>query len=129
MLGSPKEPIYHFSGERILMPKSMTLQTVEGKTHLHCGQDSMMLPTDFVAKYVGRCSYLSPHFDQDRCYIAFHECAGYSFWLRCLDRESGKKLWESEVWASANLGYASGIWDEHVALLTKGEQVFVVGSG
>lgn len=64
----------------------------------------------------------------NRVYIAFHGQLPGSYPLICLDRQSGKVLWESKVWVlGARMSY-EGLWQHCVSISVTGDRVLVYGA-
>jgi hypothetical protein len=127
--GVPKKSPYHylkFDDDEIAMPKSMTIQKKEDGALLRIGKESMLLPSTILEEHWN--TRICASMNQDRCFFAFPSIFSASFSLVCLDRQSGKKLWQTTVWDGGNIG-GTGIWYEYVAVVDNGKSVFVFGSG
>jgi hypothetical protein len=129
--GKPKETPYHYfdlDGHQIGLPKTMTLEKKGEGILIRTAKESMVL-SRAIAKEIWTSSLtLSGSLSKERCILAFHNDIGCSFQLVCLDRTSGKKLWESTVWDSRQAGGGTGIPQEYVSVLDNGQSVFVFGS-
>jgi hypothetical protein len=130
----PKDVPYHdvpFANDHIVgMPKTMALKKQGDGALLRIAKDSLVLPTAIVKEYLNHPGYrmLSAGADRERVFLAFHNDFGISYPLVGIDRKTGKKLWESEVWDCGNVG-GSGMPFEYVAVVPNGERVFVIGAG
>jgi hypothetical protein len=111
------------------MPKGMELRKQGDGALLRIVKDSVSLPSAIVKEYLDPGSRtLSAGADGERVFLAFHNDFGISYPLVGIDRKTGKKLWESEVWDNGNVG-GSGMPFEYVAVVPNGERVFVIGAG
>jgi len=127
--GLTMEKVYHYSSKYGSMPISTSLKTVGGKTILSVDKESAVLSQDIVDTYLRRPVSFSALLEQEHCFLACHDEVGYSYRLVCFQRESGKKVWDSEVWDSATQVDATGSWHNYVAVQRKDERVIVIGAG
>jgi hypothetical protein len=129
--GKPKKCPYHYTeidDRQIGMPESITFEKKGEGALIRSARESMVLSPTIVDEFWNSSLTLSGSLSKERCFLAFHNDVAGSFPLICLDRRTGKKLWESTVWDGGNVG-GSGIWYEYVAVVDNGKSVFVIGSG
>ena len=122
LYGSPDKNWAHY-------PPFISIQEENDRIVLTENEDSIAIPRRYLRDGKFRDS-INVKFTDDRCFLAIHNCAGYSHDLVCLDRKSGKIEWKSDVCGYATWGGTSGHHQSWVTVeTTKDGRVFVFGSG
>jgi hypothetical protein len=112
------------------MPVGITLEKVPGGAVVKVGQESATIPETVMekTKNQGGGRSLSICFVRDRAYVALHSQVPFSYPLICLDRQSGKVLWESTVWVLGARSSYEGLWRHSVTISAAGERILVHGA-
>lgn len=66
--------------------------------------------------------------EQNACVATYPEVNGFPFRIAGFERKSGKRLWESDVWALKRRGHLGSSAEHRVELTTKGDTVFAFGA-
>jgi hypothetical protein len=110
------------------MPKTMVLEKRGKEVLLRAGKQAAIIPRAIAKQYLQPVGRLSAAFDQELLFLAPHSDLSCSYPLVCIEQKTGKKLWENQVWDAGNVG-GTGVWYEYVAVVPRGERVFVIGAG
>ncbi len=104
--GDPTESPYHKSGLlAVESPRGVTLQAESKTITLTSGNDVIEVPTSFATFFGYRLTHwaggtfhnLSAAFTKGRCFLTLHDDIGYAPRVACIDRVSGKVLWEAHA--------------------------------
>jgi hypothetical protein len=120
----------YFDGDfGINLPVGTTLANHPAGVLLKVEKESLIIPKTVMDKTKdrGECS-LSACLARDRAYVAIHDQMPFSYPLICLDRQSGKVLWESKVWVVGARSSYEGLWRHSVTISVTGERILVHGA-
>jgi hypothetical protein len=129
--GRPKENPYHKAeAGTARSPHNTTLSSKDGKVVLHVGEESVAIPSGMLKYWSdgGVLDNVSASVTRTRCYIAVHDDVGFPFHLYCLDRQSDKILWASDVWGTFFGCGATGVHEGWVAVTKEDNRVVVFGA-
>jgi hypothetical protein len=130
--GQPKTWPYQwvrFGNTKIGMPQGQSIRRGEMGVALCSGDDRAAVSEDVVKKHLKFARHLSFLIDKEFSFVALHDNVGTSYELLCLERKSGRQVWKATVWDWAYSGATTGAWQESVAVVGKGERVYVIGAG
>jgi hypothetical protein len=128
--GEPKEKPYHRLGlDYTAGPLDSSLKRGRDTVELRIGEDSVPIPQGLLLKddFGKLCCGVSGLISHSRCFVAVHESVGYPYQLACIDRETAKTLWESQVFGTW-WGSASGIHCMWVAVTEQNNRIVIFGS-
>jgi hypothetical protein len=129
--GAPDDP-YHEAGPGFgRAPKDTTLARDSGDDAaivVRVGGEAVRVPAD-VARRLRRPAWrnVSALALSDRCYLAAHDDVGAGYPLACLDRRTGKAVWEAGVWGHWS-GAATGPHAMWVSVTRQADRVVVFGA-
>ena len=110
-------------------PPHISIQKKNDEIILTKNENSIAIPQRYLRDGKFHDS-INATFTDNHCFLAIHDCAGFSHDLVCLARESGKIEWESDVCGYATWGGTSGHHESWVTVETTTDgRVFVFGSG
>jgi hypothetical protein len=108
----PKEALYHKVGlDFVKAPKNTTLKKEGDKIRMSIGNESVLIPIDLLDKFDNGefiCN-VSGLMTPRRCFLAVHNDTGGKYTITCVDRMSGKVIWQNEtmdIWWAAGSGMA-----------------------
>jgi hypothetical protein len=133
--GQPTKAYYRgirFRGSYCYAMKGQSLTPGVWLDSFQSGSDKSLISHHLVAKYlqVTTSHKLSACLDEDRAFIVSHGDFGLTFPLICVDRKSGRLLWNTTVWGlGGDIFVGTGIWIETVSVICSEDRFFIIGSG
>src|SRR5262249_49882039 len=103
-----------------------TLKREGDKVILRIGKESVAIPEDLLQEMAKGHSNVSGLMTPSRCFVATHEDSGYSYRLACINRQTGKMLWKSEVFATW-WEHSTGIGHMWVTVTEQNKRIVLFG--
>jgi hypothetical protein len=130
---SPKVELYERTERWLWATNNCSVHESKGNTYLQIGGESTALPPA-VDNAIKEHNYhrLSAEADRSRCYLVTHTSICSRSPLYCLDRQSGKVLWRTEIWADWTMalgGGGSNLGFHVITLSVKNDRLLVFGIG
>jgi len=114
--GEPKASPYHRAGVEWVTAPLDTTVTQDGDGYmLTIGEDSIRLPEELLqlTDHDELYGSYSGCFTPEHCFVAAHESVGYLHDVACIDRATGKVVWNSEAcgcwWGGSTGQHTSGV--------------------
>jgi hypothetical protein len=120
---------YHKTDAGFRAPPNTLIANGKEGLVLRIGSQSFSIPRKLVdsQKELGKGESISACVDDDNWYLTFHSSVPTSHNLFCIEKKSGKILWNSPVEGRGGGGYEGGGWFHHVQIVAKGNRVLVFG--
>lgn len=128
--GNPTKTPYHNAGLDFITAPHDTIIKKDGDSYvLKIAKNSIKLPDQILQKSDDGSLYgsFSGYFTSKHCFVAVHNSVGYSHDVACIDRSSGKVVWNAEA-CGCWWGSATGIHESWVSVTLQKDRVLVFGA-
>lgn len=127
--GDPTSSPYHRSGiNDVNCPKDASVEELGNSVIYKVAEESIKIPEEILVRSdAGNlvCD-ISGSFTDKHCFLAIHDDVGFPHKVACIDRTTGKLVWESTA-CGCWVGGATGVGKSWVSVVHSGGSVFVFG--
>jgi hypothetical protein len=122
---------YHKTGAGYSASPNTVVVGPTEKPVLTIGSESVSIPPRILERKraLGGVGGISAAVDDHYWYITFHSSVPYSHNLVCIEKKSGKVLWNNSVWGEGIAGYEGGGHFHLVQVVPQAQRVLVFGGG